>query len=128
MEGLVVLFDVWRITFQDDAVGGANATGTVIAESIRGQMDVKLPSQQSLEQGLEAPRIADVLLRPQPGTLTILERDLLEIKGPADQPHINTQWRVVGVQEPTGMHPKNRQRFLKLRITRVDRTRTEALQ
>lgn len=128
MEGLVVVFDVWRITFQDDDVGGAEATGTVVAESVRGMMNVMLPSQQSLEQGFEAPRIADVLLRPQAGTLTVLERDQLEIVGPADQPYIDTRWRVVGVQEPTGMHPKNRQRFMKMRITRIDRSRSEEWQ
>lgn len=128
MQGLVVVFDVVRMTWTDDDVGGAVQTGTVVGESIQGMLNVLAPTRIALEQGLETPRIADVLLRPRAGALTILESDQLQIVGPTGQPNLNEFWRVESVQEPTGMHPKNRKRFLRLRITRVDRTRTNALQ
>jgi hypothetical protein len=126
MQGLVVIFDIHRITFQDDDVGGAVLTGTVIASSVRGHLNVLNPSQMSLEQGLEVPRLADVLIRPRAGSLTIFERDQLQIVGPAGHPNLNEFWRVENVQQPP-MHPKNRKRFIRMRTSRVDRDRVESL-
>jgi hypothetical protein len=128
MQHLVVKFDVIQVNFVDDAVGGSVETGTVVARTVPGHMDVKLPSQMALESGLETPVIADVLLRPMPGTLdsSLRERDQLEVVGPADHPHINERFRVEGIQQPP-MHPKNRNRFIKMRATRIRRTRNEAL-
>lgn len=101
-------------------------TGTVIASSVRGHLNVLNPSQMSLEQGLEVSRLADVLLRPRAGSLTIFERDQLQIVGPAGHPNLNEYWRVENVQQ-SPMHPKNRKRFMRLKVSRVDRDRRESL-
>jgi len=127
MHGLNVRFDVIRVGFMDDDVGGAVETGTVVGSSIPGRIDVKLPSQLSLEQGLEAPLIADVILRPMPGTLTIRERDQLLLVSPVGHVNYNQRWRIEGEVVSSSMHAKDRGHFLRFRATRVERTRTEAL-
>ena len=63
MQHLPVVFDVHRITFIDDDVGGAVETGTFLARSVAGNLSVMGPSQLSLEQGLEVPALADIFLR-----------------------------------------------------------------
>lgn len=125
MQTLLSKFDVHRITFIDDAVGGATETGTVVASSVPGHIHVRQPSQIMLEQGLETPTICDVFLRPIPGTLLIYERDQIEVVHPPDHPQLGIRWRVEGVQEPD-MHPRDRRRFIKVRCTRVKRSRSSS--
>ena len=125
MQHLVTRFDIYRITFTDDVVGGAAETSTLVYGNIRGTLLIRPPSQLLLEQGLETPRVADVIIRPRPGTATLYERDQLLVIGPAGHPNINERWRIESVQQPD-MHPKNRLTFFKLRCTRIDRTRTES--
>jgi len=125
MQHLVTKFDVYRITFADDSVGGAEATSSLTYKNIRGTMLIRPPSQLLLEQGLETPRVADVIIRPRPGTATLYERDQLLVTGPPGHPNLNERWRIESVQQPD-MHPKNRRTFFKLRCTRIDRTRTES--
>lgn len=126
MQHLPIVFDIHRITFIDDDVGGAVETGTYLARGVAGHMNTKGPSQMSLEQGLEIPALADIMLRPRPGSIVILERDQLEIVGPPGHPNLNEFWRVESVDTPP-MHPANRKSFFKLVASRVDRTRTEVL-
>jgi len=126
MQNLHMKFTIYRVSFIDDEVGGAVETGTVLASNIRGYMDIRPPSQLMLEQGLETPRIADIFLRPRPGSLVLYERDQIEVTGPADHPNINERWRIEAVLN-SPQHPKDRKRFIKVRTTRVDRTRTREI-
>ncbi len=128
MEGLNARFDVVRLTFQSDDVGGAVETGTFIARNVPGRLDVSMPSQQSLEQGLETTVIGNFILRPRPGTLTILERDQLILVRPIDHINFNQYWRIEGEVVSSSMHAKDRNQFLRMRGTRIERTRTEVLQ
>ena len=127
MEGLNVRFDIIRLSYFDDDVGGAVESGTTVASTIPGRIDLIQPSQQSLEVGLEVPIMADIFLRPRPGTLTIFENDQVLLVWPADHPNYNQRFRVEGEVRSSSMHPKNRNQFLRVRGTRVERTRTEAL-
>lgn len=131
MQNLNMRFDLVQVSFIDDAVGGSVETGTVVARSIPGVLDIDVPTQAALEQGLEVSRVGTICLRPLPGSLTgvIRERDQLVVVAPSDHPEINQFWRVEGADETAGpMHPKNRKRFINIKATRVERTRVEVLQ
>jgi hypothetical protein len=127
MEGLNVRFDIIRLSYFDDDVGGAVESGTTVASAIPGRINLIQPTQQSLEVGLEVPIMADVFIRPKPGTLTIFENDQVLLVSPADHPNFNQRFRVEGEVQSSSMHPKNRNQFLRLRATRVEQTRTEEL-
>ncbi len=127
MEGLNVKFDIYRLSYIDDDVGGAVETGTVVASNIPGRIALLAPSQQSLEMGIETPLIADIFLRPRPGTLTINENDQVLLVSPVDHINYNQRWRIQGEVMSSAMHSKNRNQAIKLRVSRIDRTRTESL-
>ncbi|NGX44870.1 MAG: hypothetical protein K940chlam2_00010 [Chlamydiae bacterium] len=127
MQHLPVVFDIWRITFLDDDVGGAVETGTYLARGVAGNLSMMGPSQMSLEQGLEVPALADIFLRPRPGSVVIRERDQLQVVGPPAHPNLGEYWRIESVDTPP-MHPANRKSFFTIKASRVDRTRTEVLQ
>lgn len=126
MQGLTVVFDLHRITWQDDDVGGAVQTGTVLGSNLRGIINVRNPSQLALEQGLETPVLADVIIRGCPPSITIIESDQVEIVAPSNHPFFGERWRVEGVSN-TPMHPSNRRTFVKLLVSRAERSRSEAL-
>lgn len=105
----------------DDVVGGAVHTGTANISSIPAAVEYLKPSQMLLEQGLETKRFARVLV--QPGSLTIFERDELEVVGPPGHEDIGRFFRVESV-ERTGFSPNDtRARHLILMCERQDRTR-----
>ena len=121
-EHLVVVFDLIRITWIDDVGGGGVETGTVLARSLRGHINILNPSQLSLEQGLEVPVLADVILRGCPPQVVIRESDQLLVVAPAYHPLFDQRWDVMGVTNPP-MHPANRRGFRSFRVRRIERTR-----
>jgi hypothetical protein len=105
----------------DDDVGGAVHTGTASAISIPAAVEYLRPSQMLLEQGLETKRMARVLV--QPGTLTIYERDELEVVGPPGHEDLGKLFRVESVDR-TGFSPNDsRARHLVLTCERFERGR-----
>jgi hypothetical protein len=107
----------------DDQIGGAVFTGTVTNECVRGHLRVREPSQILIEQGLETKITADAFVLP--ATIPLQERDVLEVSGPLNHPNINQRFRIIGVADWM-KHPQDRSRFIKLKLIRIERTRTEA--
>ena len=96
MLGLNLLFDIVRINYQnDDEVGGAVTTGTVVHTGVRGRLQGTPPEQVLLMQGLEVNRTLRFTL--QPGNLDIRERDYARITYPTNHNYYNQDLRVVGV-------------------------------
>lgn len=105
----------------DDDVGGSIVSGTVSYDAIPAAVEYLKPSQLLLEQGVELKRMARVLV--QPGSLTILERDELEVVGPPGHEDLGRFFRVVSVGR-TGLSPNDpRARNLLLTCERFERTR-----
>jgi hypothetical protein len=105
----------------DDDVGGAQHTGTASIRSIPAAIQYLRPSQMLIEQGIEVKRMARVMV--QPGSLTIVERDELEVVGPAGHEDIGKFFRVESV-ERTGFSPNDtRARHLMLTCQRLERSR-----
>lgn len=124
MQGMEARFSLIRMTqASDDQVGGSVLTGTVTNTNLRGHLHVSLPDQRLLQQGLETTKTADAFVWP--ASISIYERDVLEVTGPVNHPELNNRFRVEGVQRPSN-HPHRKQRFVKVRMQRIDRTSTEA--
>lgn len=105
----------------DDEVGGSIVSGTVSYMSIPAAVQYLKPSLLLLEQGVETRRMARVMV--QPGSLTIYERDELEIVGPPGHDDLGLFFRVESV-ERTGLSPNDpRARHLTLTCERIERTR-----
>ena len=127
MQGLNVRFDIVRLSYIDDDTGGGVETGTFVARSVPGRIHVLPPSTQSLEMGIESPAIADIFVRPRPGTLTINANDQIVLVLPVSHINFNQRWRIEGQVRSASMHANDRNQVYKLRVTRIDTTRTESL-
>lgn len=88
---------IWRENnSDDDAVGGAVITGTVVYSNINIRFQAQLTEQLLLQQGLETPRIFSAVLIP--GYLDIRERDLIEVIAPLDHVYYGDEFRIVGMR------------------------------
>ena len=80
----------------DDAVGGAMLTGTVLYENLWARIESNKQEQLLLQQGLETQRTFDAVIIP--GTLDIHERDEFEITAPSDHVYYDVPFRIVGLR------------------------------
>lgn len=97
LAGLNCRIDIWRVGYgDDDAVGGAMVTGTVQYQNILARVQPSPPEQLLLQQGLETERTFRATIVP--GTLTIYERDEIEVVQPTDHAYYGDRFRVIGIQ------------------------------
>lgn len=95
--GLIFLADIYRITFpQDDIAGGAQSSGTCMYHNVTINMSENKVEQVILQQGLETTKTFAATVVP--GTLTIYERDELQIVAPRDHWYYGDRFRIVDVQ------------------------------
>lgn len=112
--GLNLRFAIERINYSDDdVVGGAVTTGTVVYNNIPGRLQGTQPDQILLSQGLETDRMFTVVL--QPGTLDVRERDYVRVVFPANHPYYNVNLRVLGVTYSNLTDPRQ---YLMLSVSR----------
>lgn len=107
--------EVWRYTFNDDSIGGALLTGTVLYNWIELRYEDQEPTQQFLEQGLETHSIMKFVVSN--ASLDIRERDEIRIIRPYNHKLAGKFLRVVGVTE-SNFHPNDRRGYLILNVTR----------
>jgi hypothetical protein len=88
---------IHRYSYEDDdVVGGAQPTGTVLYNHAYARIEGNPEDQLFMQQGLETERTFNALITP--GTLDIRERDELEIYRPSSHPYYGVHFRIVGVQ------------------------------
>lgn len=116
ISGMNVGFRVWRyLTPTDDYAGGAQTSGTVLYDSISGRFEEQPTTQQFLEQGLETVQVFKATAIP--GTLSIRDRDELELIKPTDHWEYGNFFRVVG--SPHANHnPRDPRNYLMMTLTR----------
>ena len=117
--GLNIRVNVWRITTPiDDHVGGALITGTVIYHDVQARME-EVPAQMLLvQQGLET--LSTFRMTLVPGTLTIYERDEVEVVQPRDHYYYGQRFRVKNVSH-SSFNPRDPRNYLMLVLNRSDR-------
>jgi len=114
--GMNVLVNIWRMTTDDDdAVGGASITGTVVYEQYPIRMQPDVEEQIFLEQGLETVRTFTATFIP--GTVSIFERDELEIIKPYNHPYVNDRFRIITMRH-SDFSPGDPRGYVILKLTR----------
>ena len=114
--GLNCRIDIWRVGYgDDDAVGGAVTTGTVQYQGILARVQPSPPEQVFLQQGLETDKFFQATIVP--GTLTIYERDELEVVQPTDHKYYGDRFRIVGVQD-VDLNVRDPRNYMILQLSR----------
>lgn len=114
--GLYLQARIWRFTTSpnDDQVGGAQPSGTVLYSSLPARIEAVEPTQALLEQGLEIPLTFHAVIG---GTPKIRANDQLEVTGPPLSPYYNDRFRVIGVLHGSMIDPRS---FIVLVLRRIE--------
>jgi len=123
--GLYLTGRIWRFTSNnnDDSVGGANPSGTIVYNNVYARIEAEQPTLALLEQGLETPTIFTGILSP--GNIILHHNDQLEITSPALSPYINERFRIIGVQPSSMIDARS---FIVVTLRRLVEAHTNALQ
>ncbi len=123
MAGLNCRVDIYRINYgDDDDVGGAVTTGTVQYQGISARIQPSSPEQLLLQQGLETNRTFQATIVP--GTLTIHERDEIEVVQPTDHAYYGDRFRVIGVQA-SDLNRRDPRNYMILHLSRSVRAHSK---
>lgn len=106
---------IWRMSTQDDSVGGAMATGTVRYYNVPIRMQANPDEQLLLQQGLETQKTFSATLKP--GTLDIRERDELEIVAPVDDFYYGDRFRIRSVRH-SDFNTRDPRNYIMLELVR----------
>lgn len=118
--GFNIRVNIWRISTVtgDDVVGGAITTGTVVYSGVMARLEQEPASQLLLQQGLET--LHTYRMNIIPGTLTVYERDEIELVKPEDHHYYGQIFRVMGVMY-SSHNPRDPRNYIMLTLTRSDR-------
>lgn len=115
--GLNVIVKVWRFSYpQDDVVGGAQPSGTVIYEGIRCRLQDSAPIAAFIMEGLQTKKIVQGVLVP--GTLSVREYDQIEVTSPPNHHYFGERFRVDALQREN-YHPADKRGVLLVTLTRA---------
>ena len=95
--GMYIQVQIWRMASMpdDDYVGGASISGSVVYTGIQARMSAMEEEQLVLQQGLETKRVFRFTLA---GSYTIWERDEIEVTAPCNHPYANSKFRIISVR------------------------------
>jgi hypothetical protein len=105
-----------RLTYpNDDEVGGALPSGTVVYASVEGRIQDSVPAVEFALQGISTNKVSTAEFYP--GTLDIREKDDAEVISPPNHPYFGITFRVNSVQKPN-YHPADPRGFLLVTMVR----------
>lgn len=122
MQGLNIRFEIIRFSYEnDDEVGGAVVTGSVICCDLRGRIQASIIDDQLLmaNPGLETDKIYTVTM--QPGSQDIRERDYFRLTYPTNHVHYNEDMRIIKVI-PSNFVPSDPRDYMILKLSRSERS------
>lgn len=98
--GLNLRCDVWNYSFNNDSIGGALPTGTILYREAELRISPNKPTLALLEQGLETPMIYSGVLSPvsSANTFTVTQNQQLQITWPPISEHYQKFFVIIGVQ------------------------------
>jgi len=121
--GLNLCGRVWDYNYpQDDEIGGALPSGTVIYENIELRIQSMKPTQPILEQGIEAIRLFTGMIHPQ--TLDIENNNEIEITAPSSSNYYGDKFRILGDPQRTSVHGSDSRGYILVTLRRIERGRT----
>lgn len=116
---------IWMFTYpQDDSVGGAVPSGTILYDPVFARISEKRSTQALLEQGLETPSIFEALV--EPGNMQVESNMVYEDSYYPASPYYGKKFVIIGVHNPS-LNDTSR-RYLGLTLRRFDVAHSENLQ
>jgi len=107
---------------EDDSVGGAQPSGTVVYEGFRCRLQTLKPTEALLEQGYESVGYFTVHIIPY--TVPVKHNNEIEITAPVISPHYGDRFRIVGEPQRTSMSPYDNRNYLIVNVKRIEKSRT----
>lgn len=107
--GFNLVCNIWRFTTNDDAVGGALPSGTVIYPNAELRMSSMKPTQALLEQGLETPHLYMACISPTyipTGTFELFANYQVEIINPPISEHYHKFFVIIGPRPASMSDPR----------------------
>lgn len=124
--GLNYVCRVIRFSYpQDDAVGGAVPSGTVLYPFLDIRIESKAPTTALVEQGVQTIALFDAMLFE--GNVTIEHNDQIEVLLPAMGWFHGKKFRVIGIQRASS-HPALDRNQIKLTLRRWEQSHANDLQ
>ena len=126
--GLVLSGDIWEYSFvDDDEVGGAVPSGTIVYESVQMRLQNSRNSIDLTIQGFEASKYFSAVLQPRPGMNLVERKHFFQPTSPPNSRYYLKMFRIVNIQE-SNFHPSDPRRYLILNLERVENTRSNSHQ
>lgn len=123
--GLNRVCEVIRFTNdEDDSVGGATPTGTVVYQGLGLRIKSEEPTLVLLEQGLQTPTMFSAHLFP--GLITIEHNDQIRITAPTNDFFYNKKFRVMGIQRSSNISQDRN--FIRITLKRWEESVSNAVQ
>ena len=121
---------VWRLTANsnDDSVGGAVPSGTILYENVFSRIRSEEPTLALLEQGLETPTIFSAQLDYPyltTGSFDIRHNDQYEVTYPPISPHYGKKFRIIGMQN---VEYNDARRYVQVKMRRTVDANSNELQ
>lgn len=119
--GYDLVSQIWRFTESpnDDDIGGARPSGTILYQNVATRIAALKPTQVILEQGIEVPNLFEAQVFP--ATMQIIHNDQLEVTLPVNSKFYNKRFRVIGIRD-VSTHASNSRNFITLTLRRVERS------
>jgi len=124
IQGLNSRCSIYRdVVFTDDDIGGPEPVRLEKYSKVKCRVSSVRPTQFSREQGLETPRLYNVVL--QPAGLDIREHDLFYLTFPTNHELYHKYILIEGVQIDSISPSDTYRRHMELTLSRIVRSRTE---
>ena len=106
----------WRFGYtEDDDVGGADPSGTVLHDSLDARIEEELTDTGFIQQGLETKKVFSGMIWGH--NLQIREQDEIEVVSPPNNQYYGKYFRVED-SRPDSRHPAIKQGYLLVKLTR----------
>jgi len=106
----------------DDVVGGAVTTGTIVYQHIGLNMQEMPVEQLLLQQGLETQKSFRGTIAP--GNLDIRVKDEMEVTSPYNHPYCNEMFRIINIRHSSFV-PDDPRSYIMLTMVRSVRAHTQ---
>jgi hypothetical protein len=115
---------VWRlVSNQDDEIGGAVPTGTIIYTNVSSRISANKATQALLEQGLEVPETFTAVLFP--GNINIRINDQYQVTAPAISTYYQKKFVIINIQPSSMMDSRQ---YLLVTLRRLEIANSANLQ
>jgi hypothetical protein len=119
LAGYNIVLEIERVNYaNDDEIGGAITTGTVVHSSVYGRLQGEPPEMLLLAQGLETDRMFVLEIANH---WDIRERDYARVTFPTDHSYYNVNLRIMGIVYSSFTGPR---KYMLLTVTRDVRAHT----